>query len=101
MTTIWHAIYGFMSRCEKWDAACNTCDETMERSPEGYANEWQGERNVMVKTHIYVISRCSKLTDMIILIICYLYLCLILCALQVFIPKSHRSCSPLHSLFGL
>ena len=46
-------------------------------------------------------SRCSKLTDMTILIICYLYLCLILCALQVFIPKSHRSCSPLHSLFGL
>ena len=26
---------------------------------------------------------------------------IILCAVQGFIPKSHRSCSPLHSLFGL
>ena len=60
-------------------------------------NPWRAHR-MMRKTDI---SRCSKLTDMTILIICYLYLCLILCALQVFIPKSHRPCSPLHSLFGL
>lgn len=43
-------------KVRKGNAGCDTCDETMERSPEGNANGWQRERNIMVKTHMYMIT---------------------------------------------
>ena len=44
---------------------------------------------------MFKINRYYKITNML-----YIF-AIILCAVQGFIPKSHRSCSPLHSLFGL
>ena len=47
------------------------------------------------------LSSCSKLTDTIDLAGVLYIFAIILCALSVRIPKSHRSRSPLRSLFGL
>ena len=52
------------------------------------------------ETHIHI-SRCSKLTDTIDLAGVLYTFATILCALSGLIPKSHRSRSPLRSLFGL
>ena len=49
----------------------------------------------------YILSSCSKLTDTIDLAGVIYIFAIILCALSGRMPKSHRSRSPLRSLFGL